>query len=153
MTSLKESTFLDCTADQTQQGLEHFFNSLRKRDGISRFRLRVPVRGATKYGLSLDREVLIEARRARYEGEVRERFEIAWMPEGSVVFPRFEGTLAIGDNSDSGRSCIELDGSYTPPFDGTGKIFDAVIGHQIAQSTAREFLKDLKSAIEAQLSP
>ena len=105
------------------------------------------------YGLSLDREVLIEARRARYEGEVRERFEIAWMPEGSVVFPRFEGTLAIGDNSDSGRSCIELDGSYTPPFDGTGKIFDAVIGHQIAQSTAREFLKDLKSAIEAQLSP
>src|SRR5579863_10367908 len=120
MTSLKESTFLDCTADQTQQGLEHFFNSLRKRDGISRFRLRVPVRG-TNYGLSLDREVLVEARRARYDGDARERFEIAWMPEGSVVFPRFEGTLAIANNSDSGHSCIELYGSYTPPFDGTGK--------------------------------
>jgi hypothetical protein len=151
MTRLKESTFVDCTADQTQQGLEHFFNSLRKRDGISRFRLRVPVRGATKYGLSLDREVLIEARRALHDGEVCERFEIAWMPEGSVVFPRFEGTLAIGGESDSGRSSIELDGSYTPPFDGAGKIFDAAIGHQITQATALEFLKDLKRAIEAQL--
>ncbi|HLY03659.1 MAG TPA: hypothetical protein VKR56_14330 [Candidatus Cybelea sp.] len=152
MTRLRESTLLDCTADQTQQGLEHFFNSLRKRDGISRFRLRVPVRGATKYGLSLDREVLIQARQVLYDGEVRERFVIAWMPEGSVVFPRFEGTLAIGDESESGHSCIELDGSYTPPFDGTGKIFDADIGHQIAQATAREFLKDLKSAIEARLA-
>jgi hypothetical protein len=151
MTRLKESTLLNCTADQTQQGLEDFFNSLRKRDGVARLRLRVPVRGATEYGLSLDREVVIEARRALHGGEVPERFEIAWMSEGSVAFPRFEGTLGIGGKSASGHCCIELDGSYTPPFDGAGKIFDADIGHQIAQATAREFLKDLKSAIESRL--
>jgi hypothetical protein len=151
MTRLKESTLLDCTADQTQQGLDDFFNSLQKRDGTARFRLRVPVRGATEYGLALDREVVIEARRPLRGGEISERFEIAWMSEGSV-FPRFEGTLSIGGKNDSGRCCIELDGSYTPPFDGAGKIFDAAIGHQIAQATALEFLKDLKSAIEARLS-
>lgn len=149
MTRLRESASVDRTAEQTQRGLENFLASLRRRDGISRLRLRVPVLGASKFGLSLDREVVITARHARLNGKPRE-FEISWAPEGSVVFPRFRGTLAIRDEDDSGGCSIELDGSYVPPLDGAGKLFDAAIGHQIARTTAAEFLKDLKAAIEAQ---
>jgi hypothetical protein len=148
MTRLRDTLTFNCSVERTKRGLENFLNSLRAQDGVSRLRLRVPVNGA-KTGFALDREVRIEARRAQ-TGEI---FEITWVPEGSLVFPRFEGTLAVcGDETLEGCS-IELDGTYTPPYGKTGQVFDAAIGHQIAESTAREFLKDLKSAIERQAAP
>ena len=71
---------------------------------------------------------------------------ISWLPEGTGVFPAFRGTLMV--RSENGTSAIELDGTYTPPFGAAGQVFDATIGHRIAQATARELLKDLKAAVE-----
>lgn len=62
--------------------------------------------------------------------------------------PKFEGTLVVWGEGERNRSYIELDGAYRPPLGTAGQILDEAIGHRIAESTAREFLKDLKRAVE-----
>lgn len=144
MTHLRDAISVDGSAKQSMLALEKFFESLRGKDGVSRLRLRVPT-GAAARGLALEREVWVEARRARGEAGLNDLMLITWVPEGTGVFPAFEGILIV--RSENGTS-IELDGTYTPPFGPAGQAFDATIGHRIAKSTARELLKDLKAAVE-----
>ena len=125
--------------------LEQFFESLRGKDGISRLRVRVPTDGPTRE-LAIEREVCVEAHRPRGEASLNDLVLIKWIPEGTGVFPRFEGILIVRSHDE--KSSIELDGSYTPPFGVAGQVFDAAIGHRIADATARELLKDLKAAVE-----
>lgn len=149
MPRLRDRISVACSVKQAQRGLERFFISLRGKDGVARLRLRVPTDGAPSgYGISLDREVRVEARAARDADDLNDIIEIAWMPEGIAVFPRFDGSLTVSGEDDPNVSYIELDGAYTPPFGATGQLFDAAIGRRIAQATAREFLKDVKAAIE-----
>ena len=149
MTRLRETVAVAHPAESAQEGLERFFGALQGPDGVSRLRLRVPVDGAAKeFGLNLEREVVIEARRARDHQNLNDLIRIDWSPEGATVFPRFAGTLVVCGNEAPGRSSIELDGTYEPPLGAAGQIFDAAIGHTIAQATARELLNDLKTAIE-----
>ena len=143
MPQLSDRTGVDCTVDQASQGIARFFNSLKGKDGIARMRLRVPGDGPV-LGIAIDREVRIEVQPAA-EGRM---MNVTWQPEGTVALPTFEGALVVGSNGDPRATYLELDGSYTPPFGVAGQIFDAAIGKRIAQATAREFLKDLKSAIE-----
>ena len=79
---------------------------------------------------------------------VSDGLEISWTPEGSVVFPAFQGKLVVRAHDRADSSCIELDGSYTSPSDAVGQPFDAAIGRQIAHATARQLLEGLKDAIE-----
>jgi hypothetical protein len=147
MPRLRDRTSVERPLEQTKSRLEAFFLALRGKDGIAHLRLRVPTDGPTR-GLSIDRQVRVEARRARGEASIDDLTLITWMPEGTAIFPTFEGILIVRGESDSDVSSIELDGSYTPPFGVAGQAFDAAIGHRIAQSTARELLKDIKNAIE-----
>ena len=92
MVRLHDKTSVERPVDQTQHGLERFLASLRRRDGICRLRLRVPM-DASRYGLSHGREVHIEATRARDEQTLDGVIQITWTPEGSTVFPRFENVF------------------------------------------------------------
>ena len=147
MTHLRDQTSVRGTVIQTEASLESYFASQRGLDGIARLRLRVPVSG-TSPGLFIDREVRIEAWRDRDDQNLNDLIRIRWTPEGSVVFPKFAGTLVVWGESDPHLSFIELDGDYKPPLGAAGELFDETIGHRIAQSTARELLKDLKHGIE-----
>jgi hypothetical protein len=148
MTRLRASTLVEGAARQSMGRLQLFFASLRGEDGIARIRLRVPADGPA-WGLSIDREVRVEARRPRGEASLDDLMLIRWMPEGTAVFPTFEGILTIRASGEADASLIELDGNYMPPFGVAGQVFDAAIGHRIAQATARELLKDLKRTIES----
>jgi hypothetical protein len=143
MARLRERTSVDLPIELTRAGLERFFASLRQKDGTSRIRLRVLTDGPT-LGLSIDRAVRIQA----YPAADGDSICVTWAPEGTTVFPTFEGSLAIAADGNPNATFIELDGSYDPPFGAAGQIFDAAIGQRIAQATAREFLKDLKDAVE-----
>jgi len=149
MTRLHHETSVDCTVAETQSRLESFLASLQAKDGVSRLQLRVPITTpADSYGTAIDREVRVEARRT-HDGDRRaDVIEIAWKPEGATVLPQFEGTLAVSHDRASERCTIALDGTYAPPFGAAGQIFDAAIGREIARATAREFLRDIKRAIE-----
>jgi hypothetical protein len=149
MTHLRDRTSVECPAAETQSRLEVYFASLRAADGVARLRLRVPmISSANVLGVSLVRDVRVEAQRARDELNLNDLIRIRWGPEGRAVVPCFDGTLVVWAEDDADRSYIELDGTYEPPLGTAGAIFDEMIGHRIAQSTAREFLKDLKCAIE-----
>jgi hypothetical protein len=149
MTHLRDQTSVRGTVTETETRLESYFASRRGLDGIARMRLRVPVNGASER-LSIDREVRIEAWRDRDDQNLNDLIRIRWTPEGSVVFPKFVGTLLVWGESDPNISYIELDGDYKPPLGIAGELFDETIGHRIAQSTARELLRDLERGIEAQ---
>ena len=147
MTRLRERIPIEQPADQAQEALERFFAPSKGKGGP--LRLRVPFNGAaTSYGTYFDRDVLVEARRARDEANLNDVVSIKWTPEGTGVFPRFSGTLIVFGEEDPSRSYIELDGSYAPPLGAAGQVFDAAIGHHIAQAAARELLADIKTAIE-----
>ena len=149
MTHLRDQTPVRGTVTQTETRLESYFASRRGLDGVARLRLRVPVSGMSQ-GLFIDREVRIEAWRDRDDQNLNDLIRIRWTPEGSVVFPKFAGTLVVLGEGDPALSFIELDGDYKPPLGAAGELFDETIGHRIAQSTARELLKDLKLGIEAE---
>jgi len=106
-------------------------------------------RSPNSFGLAIDREVRVEAWRARDDQNLNDIIRINWAPEGSVALPKFQGTLVAWGDGAPRSSYIELDGLYDPPLGVAGQVFDAAIGHKIAESTAREFLEDLKRAIES----
>jgi hypothetical protein len=109
-------------------------------------RLRVPI--DAPLGVSIDREVRVEARRARDDENLNDLIRISWSPEGMTVLPSFSGTRVVWGEAGEKLSYIELDGTYTPPFGEAGQVFDETIGRRVAEKTAREFLKDLKRVIE-----
>ncbi|MGA7571447.1 MAG: hypothetical protein WBG27_08925 [Candidatus Aquilonibacter sp.] len=145
MKELRERAMVECPVEQTEAGLIAFFAVRQDADGLTRMRLRVPMDGT----LSLEREVRIEAREGRDDDNLNKVVRVAWEPEGTVIFPRFEGTLLAWGEDDPTRSSIELRGHYTPPLGAAGQVFDELIGFQIAQATAREFLRDIKRGIES----
>lgn len=143
MPRLRDRSLIGLPIDAVRAGISRFFASLRQKDGVARLHLRVPTDGPTM-GLSIDRAVRIDAR----ESPDGSTIHITWMPEGTTVFPTFEGVLCLGSDGTPDETYVELDGAYTPPFGAAGQIFDAAIGRRIAQATAREFLKDVKDAVE-----
>jgi hypothetical protein len=147
MTRLRESVLVESPAEQGVARLDQFFTSLRGSDGTARIRLRVPSDGVAQE-LSIDREVHVEARRAGGESPLDDLLVIRWSPEGTAVFPTFEGTLIVRENGEAAKCWMELDGNYTPPLGSDGQVFDAAIGQRIARATARELLNDLKREIE-----
>ena len=147
VTRLRETIPVGRPAEEAQEALERFFAPLNGKAGP--LRLRVPFNGATaNYGVYFDRDVLVEAHRARDAGNLNDVVSIKWTPEGTRAFPCFSGTLMVCGDDDPSRSYIELDGFYAPPLGAAGQAFDATIGHHIAQATARELLADIKTAIE-----
>ena len=146
MKELREKTLVECPVGEAETGLVTFFAARQGADGVTRIRLRVPMDGSS---LSFEREVRVEAREGRDDDNLNDVVRIAWEPEAPVIFPRFEGTLVAWGEDDPGKSFIELRGHYTPPLGAAGQIFDEAIGFEIAQSTAREFLRDIKRDVEA----
>jgi hypothetical protein len=147
MNRLCERILVDCPVADTESRIESYFTTLRGANGVARLRLRVPV-VLDGLALSIDREVCIEAKRMRDDENLNDIIRVLWKPEGSVVFPVFEGRLVIWGEDDPARSFVELNGGYTAPFGTTGKAFDAVIGHKIARRTALQFLSDIKMTVE-----
>lgn len=150
MKRLRAQIPIHSSTDEAMSGIEAFFDSIRDVDGVARFRLRVPVKGtAGSLGLYIDRQVWVEARRTRDDDNLNDVIRVAWKSEGSAIFPVFRGVLVSWSDGDPKNCFVELDGEYDPPLGVTGEAFDEIIGHQIAEATAHEFLVDIKRAVEA----
>ncbi len=145
MKELRERIPVACPVEEVEAGLIGFFEARQDANGITQMRLRVPMGGA----ISLEREVRIEARETRDDQNLNNLMRIAWEPVGSVMFPRFEGSLVVWGEDNPNSSFVELTGEYTPPLGAAGQVFDEAIGYRIAQTTAQQFLGDIKREIEA----
>jgi hypothetical protein len=145
MRELQEQIAVACSSEMTEARLGAFFQAMQNGDGVARMRLRVALDGMS---LALEREVRMEARTTRDEANLNNVVAITWEPEGTVMFPRFEGTITVWSEDDPKRSVIELRGHYTPPLGAAGQVFDDAIGYRIALSTAQQFLRDIKTSVE-----
>ena len=67
---------------------------------------------------------------------------------GTRLFPDFHGTLRLRIASVE-TTRLTFEGAYRPPFGAPGVVFDAVIGHRIAEATMRDLIKRIGDALEA----
>jgi hypothetical protein len=65
----------------------------------------------------------------------------------SPFLPDFLGTLRF-ENAAHDRTRLILHGTYEPPLEPLGALFDRLIGHHIALATARDLLAKIGNAIE-----
>ncbi|HTU68929.1 MAG TPA: hypothetical protein VMF11_01295 [Candidatus Baltobacteraceae bacterium] len=146
MKELRERIDVAAPVELTEAGLMAFFDVRQDANGVTRMRLRVVLDGSH---VAIEREVRVTARAGRDDEGLNDLVRITWQPEGTVVFPQFEGTLVAWGGEDPASSVIELRGHYAPPLGAAGQVFDEAIGLRIAQATAHEFLRDIKREIES----
>jgi hypothetical protein len=122
-----------------------YFDRL-KTDEALRLRLRVPA-GALGVagGVDLERDVVAQVGWVK-PGHLDEGLQITWEPESGGPYPT--GMLNATPKSDD-ESVLTLTGDYTPPGGPLGGLFDGAIGMRIAQATAHDLLRRLRSAAEA----
>ena len=68
------------------------------------------------------------------------RYAVQWESAAGGPFPKFSGTISIPHDEDFSSCFVQLDGHYEPPLGALGKVFDATLGHAIANSTGRDLL-------------
>jgi hypothetical protein len=71
------------------------------------------------------------------------RYGVHWEAEGGGRFPMFDGELVIEADEDYNAFLLVLNGTYVPPGGLPGHVFDAVIGHRIAQEAAHGLLNEI----------
>lgn len=141
MSDIHESLTVLCPFDQVPAAAEHYISTLPGRDGKAIVTLRI-----------MAGDLLVE-RRADLTltesdaGAGAAIMDISWGPHDGGPYPIFRGTLhAVGTGGNFCR--LDLDGSYVPPFQLAGAVFDAVLGHRIAVAAARELLDDIRIGVE-----
>jgi hypothetical protein len=71
---------------------------------------------------------------------------VAWRPE-TAAYPEFRAVLTA--RPERRGTLLSLYGDYEPPYGGSGKFFDLLIGRSIARRTMRRFLAGLAADVEA----
>jgi hypothetical protein len=151
MTTLSERTLVHCSVNQAAKHLARYFKARGNSDGdIARLNLRaeVPVPGA-KGTMKLERTAIATLVPRHTPGEIMPHYGVTWAPEQTGPYPTFSGDLAIESGDDYHSFYLVLTGNYQPPLGAVGAAFDAVLGHRIAESTARNLLATIADSIEA----
>lgn len=142
MSEIHEFVSVDCPFDRLPRAVEALLRTY-------------PSKGAHEYVVPLtakvgdlvaERDAVITLTQTReYPGY--KIMEIAWHAAGGGLYPVFQGTLSAGE--EGVQYCrLDLDGAYDPPLGLAGAAFDAVLGHRIAEATARQLLALLKTGCE-----
>ena len=141
MSEIHEALTVLCPFDQILPAAKHYVASLPAENGKAIVPLRVDVAD-----LTVERRADLVIRETRvYPGF--EIMDIEWSAHDGGPYPVFRGTLSseeVGGN----YSRLELIGSYVAPLGVAGAIFDAVVGHRIAQAVARRLLDDIRVGME-----
>lgn len=150
MSTLSERTLVHCSVNQAARHLARYFKARGNSDGdVARLSLRaeVPVPGSK--GMALERTAIATLVPRHAPGEMMPHYAVTWAPERAGPYPTFTGDLAIESGDDYTSFYLSLKGHYEPPLGAVGVAFDAVVGHRIAESTARNLLSTIADSIEA----
>lgn len=144
---LRASVALEMPAPEAERLLPAFIDDVRNGAAAARLPVGIPLEQfGLPGGLELVRNVDVSIARRRDEENLNDEFGVTWFADDSSLFPRFDGRLIVCAESGS-KSFIELDGKYVPPFGDAGDVFDAAVGHAIAQTTARTFLDQVRDGL------
>jgi hypothetical protein len=151
MSHISERTTVQCGVNQAARHLARYFAVRGNSDGdIARVHLRaeVPIPGV-RGGVKLERTAIATLVPNHTAGAMMPQYAVTWVPEKAGPYPRFAGTLSVASSEDYDSFDLVLEGSYEPPLGAVGAAFDAVVGHRIAESTARNLLATIADSIEA----
>ncbi|GAC1565861.1 MAG: hypothetical protein NVS3B17_23490 [Vulcanimicrobiaceae bacterium] len=151
MSNISERTTVHCSVNQAARHLTRYFAARGNSEGDSarvHLRAEVPIPGV-RGGVGLERTAIATLSPSHTPGDMLPHYAVTWLPEMSGPYPRFAGTLSVAGDEDYDSFDLVLEGSYQPPLGAVGVAFDAVVGHRIAQSTARNLLATIADSIEA----
>jgi hypothetical protein len=154
MSELSERTLVHCSVNQAKLHLEHYFKARGVRAGdAARINLRadVPVPG-TRDGVRLARTAIASIVPRHKPGDLVPHYAVTWESESGGPYPTFSGDLAIENSEDYDSFYLVLKGTYEPPLGAVGAAFDAVVGHRIAEASARNLLSTIADSVEADFS-
>ena len=141
MTKIREHTIAYCPKAGLSDSLDAAIRAFRRDNGELRWTMRVPVGGAVA-----SRDVVSVVRPLAHKaGEAT--VELRFGPEGSSLYPVFEGRLSAGA-VDPWNVRLEIEGTYEPPLGIIGAAFDATVGARLARASIRRLLRDLADELE-----
>jgi hypothetical protein len=108
----------------------------------------MPVPGA-KDAMRLERAAIATIVPRHVAGAMLPHYAVTWASEAGGPYPTFSGDLAIESGDDYDSFYLDLRGSYAPPLGAVGAAFDLVLGHRIAEHSARNLLAMIADSIEA----
>jgi hypothetical protein len=82
-------------------------------------------------------------------GDMTPRYAVHWEAEQPGPYPIFDGILTVAADEDYNAFWLVLDGGYRPPGGLAGGIFDALVGHRIAETVTHGLFDAIRSEIEA----
>jgi hypothetical protein len=141
-------TLLRSRADEVFQ---HATNAAGERAGgiVSRLRLEGP-------GLEVGVDVRVQVTPSPEEPSqgglpAVTHLHLSWRAaNAAALFPSMSADLALSPLTFA-ETLVEFDGTYTPPFAAAGKVFDAVLGHRIAEATVHHFVNDVLEQLRREL--
>ena len=102
----------------------------------------------TLHAGDIARDALVTLAPAHRPGDMTPRFTVSWKDATDGPYPQFDGTITVASDDDYGSFWLVLEGEYAPPGGLGGKLFDAVIGKRIAETTAGGLLAEIKDETE-----
>ena len=81
------------------------------------------------------------------DGRIHDAMLIEWRA-GTRLFPDFHGTLRLRIASVE-TTRLTFEGAYRTPFGRIGRVFDLLVGRHLAESTMRDLLDRIATALEA----
>ena len=141
MATLKQKIVVDTPFAQAADLVEKFFIASTPENDTVTLRLE-----ARPFGLAHD--VIASFRRRQGPNETIV-FDLHWEAADKGPYPVFDGTLTVAEDETYEQCRLILEGSYTPPGWLAGAAFDAAIGKQIANLTAKELLERMRSFLMA----
>lgn len=91
---------------------------------------------------------LHEVRDFTDQTRIHEALTLHWKAHARVPVPEMNGLLTVRPNGPLTQ--LHMDGEYEPPLGLPGRLFDVLAGRFIARRTARLFLTELRTFIEAE---
>jgi hypothetical protein len=82
-------------------------------------------------------------------GDMTPRYNVHWEAEEAGPYPVFDGVLTVAGDEDYNAFWLVLDGGYKPPGGLAGGLFDALVGHRIAETVTHGLFDTIRSEIEA----
>lgn len=136
MSTIYGTVLLDCPFSACLTYIEEFFNE--------RHSLALKGMRTVKTDVLLQYELVADEEDT---ARLHDALAIRWRPKARLPLPSFRGSLTVRPHMT--RTELRLKGGYLPPLGAAGKIFDAVVGKNIARDTIRGFLRQVKIFVES----
>ena len=141
MTSVSDKVFVRAPLSSANRLLQMFFDANADGKGLGAHVLLTAG--------DVQQPAVITLTPVRRPEDMTPRYRVHWEADGGGPYPAFDGELVVGSDDDYATFVLRLEGQYLPPGGAAGRMFDAVIGRRLAESTVRTLLHQIATTVES----